>query len=716
MVATPTSATKEKIEQLLQKTDIVASTPHALESLADPYPTDDQDAKPMACLSLLSMLQRQLQDEAASDWPLTCLPKISKIASGVKGSTEKGDEEAKTNDDIDMNDDGSQERHPFPTVTLPQTVNPGERLLFPQIYYSVFADQEVESVPPTSSIASTLIRDSIVDTINLVDYNRTFVGKFIIELDNYWAPDTFVKRATPFDKLRDITAENPKWKPEDMAIDAVFSQMLQLPSPHHKPAYYHSVIMEACKLAPSAIAPSLGRAIRFSFRSLPVMDLELVYRFTDWFAHHVSNFEFRWKWVEWAPEIELPNSHPKKAFIRNVIDKEIRLSFPKRIADSLPPDFAAMIEKGQYNDEPDFKYSSSSTPFAQQGQAVLGLLKDKSSSSEQIQSSLDDIHQSANSQGLDGSVISTDILMTSICHIGSKSLSHVLSSIEKNRERLLAIGPTSEAARQQIITSVMEYWSYHSGQAVNIVDKLLNYTIVTPQSVIEWALSPTSTPSSSFSSTTPLSNPAVFEMIWLTMTKVAKRISDICRARANPDLLSSTSTSTEEGQAHINVIEETLVRERDGMRSLLTLILSRVRDLSSTSPSNNSEQDLIQLWARKWEKVYTRKQTVEEARSGETATKVLIDVLRLNAAVEKEKKENDEREVQRREDIRIKRDEERRARREEERQRRESAAHNNNNDNEEKNNGDRDSVNDVENENRTEDRDVQLDEADHDIA
>ena len=145
-----------------------------------------------------------------------------------------------------------------------------------------------------------MIRDTIVDTINILHFNRTAAAKFLIELDCYWAPETFVKRATPFDKLGDVSsAGKSTWKPEDMAVDAIFSQILLLPNASHKLVYYHSVITESCKIAPAAIAPSLGRAIRFLFKNMGSMDLELMARFMDWFSHHMSNFEFRWKWTEW---------------------------------------------------------------------------------------------------------------------------------------------------------------------------------------------------------------------------------------------------------------------------------------------------------------------------------------------------------------------------------------------------------------------------------
>jgi nuclear cap-binding protein subunit 1 len=48
-------------------------------------------------------------------------------------------------------------------------------------------------------------------------------------------------------------------------------------------------------------------------------------------------------------------------FINGVLDKEIRLSFAKRIRDSLPAEpekFRMLIPESKDKDKPDFKYSS----------------------------------------------------------------------------------------------------------------------------------------------------------------------------------------------------------------------------------------------------------------------------------------------------------------------------------------------------------------------
>ena len=279
-MASSASALESQVSDLLEKTDIIASTPHALDSLVDPYPGSDEvnSHNPQSAIGLL---QRQLQNESENSWQLSCIPRPRKSLPGAE-SEETGP------------------KHVLPSIEVPSPVTSNARPCLPEIYFSVYADQDVETVPPEKSIASSILRDVAVDTINILDFNRNAAAKLLIELDCFFAPDTFVKRATPFDKLREQADGQSTWKPEDVVVDAVFSQLLQLPIADHKLVYYHSVLTESCKIAPAAIAPSLGRAIRYLYKNLESMDLELQYRFMDWFSHHLSNFGFTWKWVEWS--------------------------------------------------------------------------------------------------------------------------------------------------------------------------------------------------------------------------------------------------------------------------------------------------------------------------------------------------------------------------------------------------------------------------------
>lgn len=273
---------ESQASSLLEQTDIIASTEHPLEPLVDPFPFPNVEGTILA-ENALAILQRHMQEESKNSWELACLPRPW-----------KGGRSAEAEDLL-----AQAQKHAFPQITVPETVLTGPRSIFPEVYLSVYGQQEIETVPSASDTAALLIRDALSDTINVLHFNRNIAAKFLIDVDCYFAPDTFVKRATAFDKLRDVAGDKATWKPEDVIVDATFGQLLQLPAPEHKLVYYHSVLTEACKLAPAAVAPSLGRAIRFLYRNVERMDLELCQRFLDWFAHHLSNFGFTWKWTEW---------------------------------------------------------------------------------------------------------------------------------------------------------------------------------------------------------------------------------------------------------------------------------------------------------------------------------------------------------------------------------------------------------------------------------
>jgi nuclear cap-binding protein subunit 1 len=252
-------------KQLLDKTGIVAGNMLPMEGLIHTYSTNNEGEEvPMAY-----------------HWPLSFMRPLAAFPP----DRSKVDE---------------PQSHAFPTLKVPSPVNPGPNPVFPEAYFSLYTGQEIESVPKLSDIAASLIRDSVVDTIDQLDFNREAAARFLIDLDQFWVADKFAQRGMTFEAFKERKREGDEiWKPEDIIVEAIFSQLLKLPIPQHKLVYYHSLITECCKLAPSAIAPSLGRAIRTIYKNLDIVDLELSYRFLDWFSHHVSNFDFRWRWNEW---------------------------------------------------------------------------------------------------------------------------------------------------------------------------------------------------------------------------------------------------------------------------------------------------------------------------------------------------------------------------------------------------------------------------------
>jgi nuclear cap-binding protein subunit 1 len=298
-MASSATGLEGQISELLGKTEVIASSSHPHEGLVAPYPVDDEN-RPFGFQSVIGLLQKQLEREAEKGWTLGCIARPYR--SIVKPPHVEGEENGENGENGDAK---KTNKHPLPTVTIPTAENLAQKPLFPETFFSIYADLEVETVPPTTNIAASLLRDALIDNINILDFNRVATAKFLIEMDVFWAPGTFASRGVTLDQLKNYPVERSHWKPEDVVLDAVFSQIFLLPRSEHKLIYYHSVITETCKLAPSQIAPTLGRAIRFLFKHIDVMDMELAYRYLDWFAHHLSNFEFRWKWSEWYVHYEL---------------------------------------------------------------------------------------------------------------------------------------------------------------------------------------------------------------------------------------------------------------------------------------------------------------------------------------------------------------------------------------------------------------------------
>ncbi|KAI5803149.1 MIF4G like-domain-containing protein [Geopyxis carbonaria] len=496
---------------------------------------------------------------------------------------------------------------PVPVLEFPEEYPIDKNSLHPEMYFSVFADQPVQTVPPPMDMASTLFRDAIVDTINILDCNRLSVSRFLIEIDCFFNPKSFLKRATPYDRVKEVAdgEQQSRWKPEDIAVDAIFSQLFRLPAPVHKLVYYHSILTELCKLAPAAIAPSLGRAIRFMYRNLEVLDTELIYRFVDWFSHHLSNFGYTWKWAEWSEHLNYPDVHPKKAFILGSLEKEIRLSFATRIKGTLPEAFKELIPEEREKEQPVFKYDLQDNPLAEVGKELLTVVSERKEE-EEIEAVLTKVTAVAQEKSLveasDPGAITRDVYVTCICHIGAKSLSHVLSCIERCKEKLLAIGMEHPDARRQIVGSVLSYWKDQPGIGANVVDKLLNYSIVTPLSVVEWVLHDAGHEA--------LSNTHAWEMVATTINKVNNRVRQILAAR--PSVLGSEGVTPDQ----IAVFEETLKNAEDEQALILaevTKALGAMAEMDDDAIVDIDSHAWVQWWASGWLRAFKRKFGVKDA-------------------------------------------------------------------------------------------------------
>lgn len=256
-------------------------------------------------------------------------------------------------------------------------------------------------------------------------------------------------------------------------------------------------------------------------------------------------------------------------------------------------------------------------PYSEAAREILRLLRAKAPDSD-LQAPLSTIEEAAGSLGVaDPLVTSTDAYVTAICFLGSKSLSHVLSQIERCKDRLLSIGAQSELAQRQIVTSVMDYWQEKPGIGVNVVDKLLNYTILTPISVVLWSLN------DQLGKGDALVLSQTFEMVSSTVTKVTNRVRQIVVARNQPGLPGD----------QVAILDETLSKERGEMGKLFAVIENglvgvaggSVDDMVESADQNFEEEAMLRGWGKRWLRVFRRKLTVEETWVQETLSAGVLD-------------------------------------------------------------------------------------------
>ena len=141
------------------------------------------------------------------------------------------------------------------------------------------------------------------------------------------------------------------------------------------------------------------------------------------------------------------------------------------------------------------------------------------------------------------------------------------------------------------------------------MDKLLNYTILTPLSVITWALV------DNIGKGQILTHAHVYEMVASTMHKVTNRVRQIVVARNQSGLPSE----------QVLILDETLAKERADMGQLFVVVedalvgvaTGGVDEMAESADQDERGEALLRGWGGRWLRVFRRKMAVEEAWVGE---------------------------------------------------------------------------------------------------
>lgn len=469
--------TVNNILNLCNQFDIKTST---MKDLLTPFVNDDDDDDNSISdtREYICLVRNAVQAVSSSEWKTEKLIGVSSMISLLM--KEEQLENCK--------------KHSFPAVDLPDILVPtsdSSLYKYPRLVLQVYLPTTLETTPRVDSYEGVLLRDIATDIILNMDFNRREVTRQLITLDLFFSTVAFAEPGISLERLQNLEEGKSTWKVEDTALEVVLENLFRLPFLSQPQVYYHTILIEACIMAPQAIAPVFGRAIRFFYNHIESFDLELIFRLMEWFSHHLNNFGFTWKWQEWKQDINLDDFHPKKVFMQQLVLKEMRLSYRQRIRDTLPDELVSLIPS--VPEEPMFTYLDEDSGIDDLVQAlIVGIreskpLEDMQALVEPIREKITEQSVGAMADVLDRKLI--DVLFSTVCHLGSRSLTHADSWVSKTAD-FIKLYVNSKLDRQYAISSVVTFWVSQPMVGLLVVRIFIKYGVLDNNDLVDYILDP----------------------------------------------------------------------------------------------------------------------------------------------------------------------------------------------------------------------------------
>ncbi|KAK3042646.1 hypothetical protein RJ639_000898 [Escallonia herrerae] len=270
---------------------------------------------------------------------------------------------------------------------------------------------------------------------------------------------------------------------EYLMAETIFSQLLLLPEPPFKPIYYTLVIMDLCKALPGAFPAVVAGAVRALFDRISELDMECRTRLILWFSHHLSNFQFIWPWEEWAYVLDLPKWAPKRVFVQEVLEREVRLSYWDKVKQSIE-NAPALEELLPPKGGPDFKYSAENGDKTENALSaeLNGMVKGRVTAREII------VWMEENVLPLHGIDVALGVIVQTLLDIGSKSFTHLITVLERYGQVIAKMCPDQEK-QMALIGEVSSYWKNSAQMTAIAIDRMMSYRLISNLAIVRWVFS-----------------------------------------------------------------------------------------------------------------------------------------------------------------------------------------------------------------------------------
>ncbi|WZZ85495.1 hypothetical protein YC2023_114074 [Brassica napus] len=218
---------------------------------------------------------------------------------------------------------------------------------------------------------------------------------------------------------------------------------------------------------PGAFPAVVAGAVRALFEKISDLDMESRTRLILWFSHHLSNFQFIWPWEEWAYVLDLPKWAPKRVFVQDVLQREVRLSHWDKIKQTVKKDLDTgqpAVFLGTINGQESISEG--------QGKTICTCMM------SWIEETIYPVH---------GFEVTLTVVAQTLLDIGSKSFTHLVTFLERYGQVFVKLC-TDNDKQVMLLSQVSTYWKNNVQMTAVGIDRMMGYRLVSNQAIVRWIL------------------------------------------------------------------------------------------------------------------------------------------------------------------------------------------------------------------------------------
>jgi len=275
-----------------------------------------------------------------------------------------------------------------------------------------------------------------------------------------------------------------------LAMEAIFTHMLQLPEPSCRYVYYAKIIVELFDRQAKVWPKAVGRCLLHLFENMDHLDSELRSRLAQWFAFHLNNFGNNWPWDKWNFVVNLPEDSPRKQFCIEVLREQMQLGNWERVMNSLSNTFQPLMPKQPQGALP-YNIRTFETDSAEKSKSTDQIAADlvqhfnRKLSVEDIENYLDTWID----RNVHGKYARVELVFACLLHCGQGSFSHFLSYFKTYNALLKELVTTSET-KLILLKTLHKYWNKSQNRTITLIQKLQQYKFIDTMAVIDFVFLP----------------------------------------------------------------------------------------------------------------------------------------------------------------------------------------------------------------------------------